>query len=218
MSEGGGEHSGGAKSSEPAVRASYLRRLLSACDEFGPPALEIRERLGDTHLTSIECAGPLVWLPIEADLALQRALAEVLGPERTRDFVLANLREFLAGSLVQNMVQTAVGLLGLNPGSLARLVAPAWALLYRNCGHWSVTRSLDPDRRRAREWREVEMRLSRLPCACVDEEGWLAAVATVQHALLILCGRADGEGEVELLERQLGETAQVVFRLAWKRK
>jgi hypothetical protein len=192
--------------------------LLSACDEFGPPALEIRERLGDAHLTRIECAGPLVWLPIEADLALQRALAEVLGAERTRDFVLANLREFLAGSLVQNLVQTAVGLFGLDPGSLARLVSPAWALLYRDCGQWSVSRSLDPDRRRAREWREVEMRLSKLPRACAAEDAWLAAVATVQHALLILCGRADDEGEVELLDRTLGEPAQVVFRLAWKRK
>lgn len=202
----------------PAVRASYLRALLSACDEFGPPAMEIRERLGDTHQTSIECAGPLVWLPIEADLALQRALDTVLGSARTREFVLANLREFMAASIIQNVVQTAVGLFGLDPGSFARLVPPAWGLLYRDCGQWSVSRSLDPDRARAREWREVEMRLSNLPRACAGEDAWLTAVATVQHALLILCGRADDEGEVELLERVLDSPAQVVFRFAWKRK
>src|SRR5262245_184265 len=102
----------------PAVRASYLRLLLSACDEFGPPAMLIRERLGDAHLTSIECAGPLVWLPIEADIALQRALAEVLGVERTRDFVLAKARQFMAGTLLQNLVTTAIELFGLDPGSL----------------------------------------------------------------------------------------------------
>lgn len=208
-------------SAGPAVRASYLRMLLAACDEFGPPALEIRERLGDTHLTSIECAGPMAWLPIEAELALQRSLDEVLGSARTREFVLAKAREFMAGSLVQNVVLAAVGLFGLNPGSLARLLPPVWALLYRECGQWSVQRSLDPDRIRAREWREVELRLTELPRACASEDAWLAAVTTVLHAILLLCGRGGTSGdqkggEVELLERQLDDPAQVAFRLAWK--
>jgi hypothetical protein len=201
----------------PAVRASYLRLLLSACDEFGPPAMAIRERLGDAHLTSIECAGPLVWLPIEADLALQRALAEVLGVERTRDFVLAKARQFLAGSLLQNLMQTAVELFGLHPGTLARMVPHGWILLYRDCGRWSVTPSLDPDRNRAREWREVEMRLVELPRACANETAWVTAVGTVQHALLLLTGRQDGEGEVELLDRVVDEPAQLVYRVAWKK-
>lgn len=201
----------------PAVRASYLRLLLSACDEFGPPAMAIRERLGDAHLTSIECAGPLVWLPIEADLALQRALAEVLGVERTREFVLAKARQFMAGSLLQNLVQTAVDLFGLDPGSLARVVPRGWMLLYRDCGRWTVTRSLDPDRNRAREWREVEMRLVDLPSACASETAWVTAVGTVQHALLLLSGRLDKEGEVELLDRVLDGPAQLVYRVAWKK-
>lgn len=206
-------------SSGPAVRASYLRVLLSACDEFGPPAAEVRARLGDDHQTRIECAGPLVWLPLDADLELQRALDEVLGSARTREFALATLREYLATSILQTAVTTAVGLFGLNPGSFARLLPPAWGLLYRDCGRWSVSRSFDPDRQRAREWREVELRLEGLPPACVREDAWLSAVATVLHALLILCERP---GEVELLERdERGSPdggAKVVFRLAWKKK
>lgn len=205
-------------SSGPAVRASYLRTLLSACDEFGPPAAEIRARLGETHQASIEGAGPLVWLAIDADLALQRALAEVLGVERMRTFVLANMREFMTASLVQNLITAAVGLFGLNPGSLARLIVPAWGLLYRDCGQWSVSRSLDPDRERAREWREVQMRLAGLPPDCASEDAWLSAVTTVLHAVLLLCGFGEERGEVELLERTLDAPAQVVFRLAWKTK
>lgn len=199
------------------MRASYLRMLLSACDEFGPPAAEIRARLGDVLQTRIECAGPLVWLPIDADLALQHALDEVLGRERTREFVLATLREFLAASILQTAVSTAVGLFGLNPGSFARLLPRAWGLLYRDCGQWSVSRGFEPDRQRAREWREVELGLSGLPHALHHEQlergAWLSAVSTVLHALLILCER---EGEVELLERD-ERAAKVVFRLAWKK-
>lgn len=210
-----------AGSEGPAVRASYLRLLLSACDEFGPPAMEIRERLGDVHQTSIECAGPLVWLPIEAELALQRALSEVLGRARTREFVLARARQFMAGSLLQNVMLAAVELFGLDPGSLARVVPGAWNLLYRDCGRWTVARSFDPDRQRAREWREVELRLHELPDICAHEDAWIEAVGTVQHALLLACGRTDDSGEVELLERIVGDRgdpAQLVFRLAWKSK
>jgi hypothetical protein len=194
----------GLRSHEPAVRASYLRALLSACDEFGPPAAEIRERLGDVHQTRIECAGPLAWLPIETELALQRALDAVLGAERTRTFLLANLRQFMAASLVQNLVATAVGLFGLDPGSFARLLPPAWGLLYRDTGRWSVGR---------RDWRGIELHLSGLPSACAGEQAWLTAVATVHHALLILCGR---EGEVEVCGRKLDDPSEVVFRIAWR--
>ncbi len=207
---------------EPAVRASYLRALLFACDEFGPPAAEIRERLGDVHQTRIECAGPLAWLPIETDLTLQTALDAVLGAERTRKFLLANLREFLAASIVQNLVVAAVGLFGLDPGSFARLLPPAWGLLYRDTGRWKVARRELAGRaskrmpKRSGDWREVELRLTELPRACAENAPWLTAVATVHHALLILCGR---EGEVELNERDLEDpsehVAEVVFRLAW---
>lgn len=206
---------------EPAVRASYLRALLSACDEFGPPAAEIRERLGDVHQTRIECAGPLVWLPIETDLALQSALDGVLGAERAREFLLANLRQFMAASIVQNLVATVVGLFGLDPGSFARLLPPAWGLLYRDAGRWKVTRREpelgDPGRSATRggEWREAELRLVDLPPSCVDHEAWLTAVATVHHALLILCGR---EGEVELVSREREPRPEVEFRLAWKKR
>lgn len=196
----------------PAVRASYLRMLLMACEEFGPLALDVRAELDDAIQTRIECAGPLVWLPVEADLALQRALDAVLGSERTREFVLAKAGEFLATSLVRSAVSTAASLFGLSPGSLARLVPPAWGLLYRECGRWSVSAGLDPDRTRARSWREVEMRLAGLPPACAGADAWLAAVGTVLHALLMV---AEREGEVELLERA---PCAVVFRLAWKKK
>ncbi|NVB36917.1 hypothetical protein G6O69_03685 [Pseudenhygromyxa sp. WMMC2535] len=196
--------------SAPGVRASYLRLLLSRCDEFGPPAAEIRERLGDEHLTHIECAGPMVWLPVETDIALQVALDEVLGGTRAREFALASLREVWAGSLLQPLLITAVGLFGLHPGSFAKLMPAAWGLLYRECGRWEVGETMrvagDAAGRRG-----VELHLRELPADCVAAQPWLGAVETVLHALLILC---DVEGEVELREREpLSGTAS--FYLSW---
>lgn len=194
---------------EPAVRASYLRLLLDRSDELVPGSL--RERLADAELTAIECAGPLVWLPISIDLSLQRALAELLGPERASELLRAGLRQVWASTPVRTIVQTAVGLFGVNPGSLARLVPNAWNLLYRECGRWSV------ERPEAEQRDQVLLRLSELPQACADEPAWLEAVATILHALLILC---DARGEVELLAREARtgspSRSSAVFRLHWQ--
>jgi hypothetical protein len=194
---------------EPAVRASYLRLLLDHADDLVPGSL--RDRLADADLTAIECAGPLVWLPVSIDLTLQRALAELLGPERASELLRTGLRQVWASTPARTIVQTAVGLFGVNPGSLARLVPNAWNLLYRECGRWSVERS-EADHRD-----QVLLRLSDLPQTCADELAWLEAVATILHALLILC---DAEGEVELLAREaragMSPRSSAVFRLHWR--
>ncbi len=202
---------------EPAVRASYLRMLLDRSDELVPGSL--RERLGDAELTAIECAGPLVWLPVTIDLAVQRALADGLGPEPASELLRVGLRQVRASTPIRMIVQTAIGLFGVNPGSLARVVPNAWNLLYRECGHWNVERSeaeladrVGPDRDR-----EIVLRLADLPQACADEPAWLEAVATILHALLIFC---DAEGQVELIAREArtgpAPRSSAVFRLHWQ--
>jgi len=194
---------------EPAVRASYLRRLLDRADELAPGSL--RERLADAELTAIECAGPLVWLPISIDLSLQRALADLLGPERASELLRAGLRQLWATTPARAIVQTAVGIFGVNPGSLARVVPNAWNLLYRECGRWSVERPESEQRD------QVLLKLSELPQACAEESAWIEAVATILHALLILC---DAQGEVELLAREArtgsASRSSAVFRLHWQ--
>ncbi|MFV8752009.1 hypothetical protein ACNOYE_15795 [Nannocystaceae bacterium ST9] len=199
---------------EPAVRASYLRLLLDRADELVPGSM--RGHLADAELTAIECAGPLVWLPITIDLALQRALAELLGPERASELLRASLRQVWASTPIRAIIQTAVGLLGVNPGSLARLVPNAWNLLYRECGRWSVERP-ETELAEAARGREILLRLAELPQACADEPAWLEAVATILHALLILC---DAEGEVELIAREArtgtSPRSSALFRLQWR--
>lgn len=183
--------------------------MLARCDEFGPQGAELREHLGDAHLTSIECAGPLVWVPVAADIELQAGLASVLGREQAQQFLRASLREVWTGSVLQPLVRTAVGIFGLHPGSLARLVPAAWSLLYRDCGSWIVHEP--PANAPSDRGKSVELRLDGLPEACARAKPWLAAVATILHALLILC---DVAGEVELLEGEAGSGA-ARFRLCW---
>jgi hypothetical protein len=195
---------------EPAVRASYLRLLLDRADELVPGA--IRPRLGDAELTAIECAGPLAWLPVTTDLALQRALADVLGPERLGELLRSGLRSVWAQTPIRGLVQAAVGLLGVHPGTLARLVPNAWTLLYRDCGRWSVEPGAEPEPGRE----QVLLRLDELPASCTEAPAWLEAVATMLHAMLILC---DVEGEVELVAREArsGDSprSSALFRMCW---
>ena len=62
------------------------------------------------------------------------------------------------------------------------------------------------------------MSLGDLPPECAAEDAWIAAVTTILHAVLLLCGYERELGEVEVLERKTDAPAQVVFRLAWKPK
>lgn len=195
------------------MRASYLRLLLDRADELVPGA--VRPCLADAELTAIECAGPLAWLPVSTDLALQRALAAALGPERLGELLRSGLRAVWASTPIRGVVQAAVGLLGVHPGTLARLVPNAWMLLYRECGRWSVEPGQAAGETVAgRE--QVLLRLDELPASCTEEPAWLEAVATMLHAMLILC---DVDGEVELVAREAraGESprSSALFRMRW---
>jgi hypothetical protein len=198
---------------EPAVRATYLRLLLERADELVPGA--VRPCLGDAELTAIECAGPLAWLPVTTDLAVQRALADALGPERLGELLRSGLRAVWASTPIRGIVQAAVGLLGVHPGTLARLVPNAWMLLYRECGRWSVEPHAAPSEP-APGREQVLLRLDELPASCTEAPAWLEAVATMLHAMLILC---DVEGEVELVAREArsGESprSSALFRMRW---
>lgn len=200
---------------EPAVRATYLRLLLERADELVPGA--IRPCLSDAELTAIACAGPLAWLPVTTDLALQRALADALGPERVGELLRSGLRTVWASTPIRGLVQAAVGLLGVHPGTLARLVPNAWTLLYRECGRWSVEAAPPGPLAEPGAGREqVLLRLDELPASCTEVPAWLEAVATMLDAMLILC---DVEGEVELVAREArsGELprSSALFRMRW---
>ncbi|MEM1417871.1 MAG: hypothetical protein AAGH15_23440 [Myxococcota bacterium] len=122
------------------VRASQMKANVRAFAELDPDAeRSVRERLGSL-VDEIAEAVSVAWMPLEADLRLSGAIAEVAGE--------AALRRVAQGSVVRSAEGTLLGpfhrallALGLTPATALSRAPYAWPLLYKSCGKIRVDAS-----------------------------------------------------------------------------
>jgi hypothetical protein len=185
-----------------------MRNALVGLERLGGDGAKIRSALDDATLTTVECAGPLAWLPIRVNLELSHCVAEVLGEERFESFVQELMRRTYTESTVHRLIHAAIGLLGFDPGSFARLVPHAYGLLFRACGAWRVERvgeAFDGDEAVS------TLILEQLPQECVRDRIWIKSVGCSLYALLVVA-EADGRVELDSVDE---ESRSVRFRLSW---
>lgn len=139
-------------------------------------------------LAQIEQSSGIDWLPLESNLVVTRALHEVLAPAAFHLFFRDHLLESFQGPLLKTMVDTAMRIFGIDPGSWARWVPKGWALVFKDTGAWSVVRV---------ELGEVTFRLEGLPDACIRDRVWLSSVASSLSAIIVL---AKAKGGFELTD------------------
>ncbi len=193
----------------PAVRASLLRSMLAGLESLGGDGIKIRRALADTSLTAIECAGALVWLPVELHLELSHCMSKELGRDQFRRLVQDAMRRAYLESSGHRLVHMAMRMFGLDPGSLARFLPSIYGALFRACGEWTVERlgrSAEGDEAIA------TLVLDGLPAVCVGDEIWRDGLASCVFSLLVL---ADADGEVEVDAVGL-EQGWVRFRMSWR--
>ncbi len=185
-----------------------MKNVLAGLERFGGEGAKIRATLDDGTLTSIECAGPLAWLPIDVHLELCHRVVETLGPERFQLFIRDLMRRAYEESSLHRLFHTALGILGFDPGSLARFVPRGYDLLFRRCGHWRVERIGE-----AFDGTEAvsTLMLEQLPKCCVEDRVWVDSVACSLNALLVLA-EAEGSVDVDAINEDAG---YVRYRLSW---
>jgi hypothetical protein len=175
-----------AEGTQPAVRASYARGILSRVDQIpGAPAC-VRSRLGQEVLSSLTDAEDDAWLPVEADVELARASRDLLTREHFVALHRESLRAELSDTSLRRLVDGARLVFGDDLGRWACIVPRVWAALFRGCGRWSVG-AVDPSR--------VPLTISQLPLACLADRAWPEARAAALSALL---DEAGAPGAVEL--------------------
>jgi hypothetical protein len=170
---------------EPLVRARHLKSVLAAMDRLRERDA-VRARLPASMPERVEAAHGSDWLPIEHDLAFARALHAVLGKRELDVFNRRMLVASFQGPLLRTLVQTAVELLGVDPGAWARWIPKGWRLVFRDCGTWTIDR-IGP--------REVVLRLSDLPAVCAEDPVWPGSVGSSLSSILDL---ADARGDLAL--------------------
>ncbi len=187
---------------KPEVKARHMKSLLAALDRH-PEAAAVRRRLDPRLLAAVEESSGLEWQPLQWNLELTRAVREELGGEGTHAFFRHALLEAFGGPLLGFLVDCAVRVFGIDPASWARWVPRGWALVFRDCGTWSVAESA-PGR--------VAFHFDGVPAACAADRIWLQSVASSLGAIVDLA-RARGGVELGAVDQAAGRATYV---MTWK--
>jgi hypothetical protein len=117
----------------PATRARSAQEVLSSLDEHTPGLSErVRARIPAESLAVIDRTAATGWIPVEHDRWIPQATIEELGEVDA----VAYLRSFLGGHmrtpLLRAILDGAIRMFGMSPGSIVRMLPRAWSLIFRD--------------------------------------------------------------------------------------
>lgn len=123
-------------------KAALAKALLAAIDSFDRADRgEIFERAGNAHVVAIRDAPRTAWIAAAHQLAVDEALAAMLGD----DALEQQLRDYVSRAaqtpLFAPILRGALAMFGVSPSSLYRFLPRAWDMTSRNAGS-IVERSL----------------------------------------------------------------------------
>jgi len=95
-------------------------------------AAEVRDRCREA-IAEIEAAVRTAWLPLSLDIELTRAVEQVCGRLRMREWSRDAIARSAEGPLLRPFLE-GLRTLGLNPSTTLRLAPRAWDTIYRHCG------------------------------------------------------------------------------------
>jgi hypothetical protein len=168
-------------------------------------AAAIRASVPDETWTSIGSAGLLGWLPLETNLAVTRAVATRLGPERTHHFFRELLLAAIETPLLRGFVQGVLRVAAPDAGQYLPWLARGFELMFRNAGKWTV---LD----RSPGWALLE--LGTLPRQIMTDSIWIKSTASSLCGLLDLMNL---EGTVVVHEVD-AKAGAVTYASRWTKK
>ncbi len=167
-----------------------MKDYLAAVRRLPPSRHEPVLRGLEALVERIDNAANSEWLPIETNLTLTDAIFRELGSEEAGTFYQNWLRRQVGTPLWSSLVATAVKLLGLDPGRLARWVPKAFDLMFRDYGIFSVER---------RGPSHAVLLLKEMPAELVHHLNWQRSVCGGMAALFFIT-RVKGTAEIESLD------------------
>lgn len=145
-------------------------------------------------LRRIRGAGSLDWLPLELDLELVEAVADVLGPEVDRERARLCVRACFDTPLLRPFVAGIELLFGLEPAALIGAVPRAWHVLYRDAGriHYEIVPGL-----------QRVLIYEQIPASVLTNHLYLEAIAGALESLFDVC-KVDGSVELAEVDEHRG--------------
>lgn len=185
----------------PSIRASQLHSNLAGLAQLGPELeRQILKHLNAADRQAIVDAPRAGWLPLEFDVQLTDAVVEVGGLDTMMKWSNATMMQSFSGPLLRPVIDGAVRVFGLNPGSLLRLAPRVWHHVFRDCGELHLTGSFPGF---------AGLHLVDAAPELTRSSNYLKGIASSLEALFTVCQR---EGTIRLLPV---EQSLVVFECRW---
>jgi hypothetical protein len=117
------------------IRAALPLQSLRVIESIaGSEHTRVLARLRPDTLRLLRSVTWLEWLPIEIDLELGLAVADVLGPDVDRERARLCVLQCLETPLLRPFIHGADMLFGLSPAGLIATVPRGWPAVYRDAG------------------------------------------------------------------------------------
>lgn len=189
--------------SQSQYKASLARSLLESVDRLDD-ALRRRvyELAGPEHVRAIRDAPRTSWLEAEHQIAVDGAIAEVLGNAALERMIREYVSRASDTPLFKPLMRGAIALFGLTPASIYRILPRAWGMTSREAGIVSE-RVIDD--------RHHEVTYAQLP-----ELMRVESIAVTTRGSLL--GMLDLVGHGGTVETDLGQLpdGKIVHRIAWQ--
>lgn len=157
-----------AEEGKPAVRARAIQQwLLLAERHDAVTEARLKQLIGEPTLGAIRDAAPLSWVPIELDVKLVEAVANIFGARRFAAFTRAFFLDLVPRPPLNALVDSGIKLMGRTPQSFLRWWGKGWEAIYKNVG---TVRSLIDSPVSGRVIHE------RMPTACVQSEAFVESL------------------------------------------
>jgi hypothetical protein len=186
---------------KPSVQASYMKNLLAALREMG--RLEALAQADPGLLDAVDEAARVSWLPVALNLRTVEGMAAAFGEERGLALLAEGVYRQFETPLWKHFVRGGLRLLGTDPGSLGRWIPQAMALVFRDCGRFTVDLVDEA---------ELSVEVHALPPELATHRLWLRSLAVGMTPLFTVCS-CDGTGELVEMEPARRHAR---YRLRWK--
>jgi hypothetical protein len=125
----------GMESSEPLVRARYLRDWLARIDhEEDPWRARFFETLPQATRDAVDAAPRSGWLPMRLHVQVADLMQHAYGPARAHDHYRRSFASALRGGIFGPLLRTGTRLFGATPATFLRWAHLGWDASFRNAG------------------------------------------------------------------------------------
>lgn len=117
------------------IRAALPLQSLRVLESIaGSEHTRVLARLRPETLARLRSVTRLEWLPIQIDVELGLAVADVLGPDVDRERARLCVLHMFESSLLRPFIHGADMLFGLSPAGLIATIPRGWPAVYRDAG------------------------------------------------------------------------------------